>query len=105
MENLTPETPILQCNVLLMPVAVFGKQRITFAPENGPAIDVAIPLTAKIQLLCARWSHEPNIVAGVPVLAGADVDAIQQHAVKKLQAEYARLGKDWPGTPQLEIEV
>lgn len=87
----------LESMLVNIPLAVFGRQHIDFNAPDGAKLHIAIRALDPVQFYCVRFSHQPDVVAGIPVLAGADVKPVQAAAVMKLESEFRRLGLPWPG--------
>lgn len=90
-------SPKLEFMIVNIPLAVFGRKSVSFNAADGKVLEIAIRALDPIQLYCARWSHEPEVIAGIPIIPGADVMPVRSAAVMKLESEFTRLSKPWPG--------
>lgn len=93
--------------VVQIPLAAMlrGATSITFnAPDPKlPPLELAIRLMDIVSFYCVRWPSHPDIIAGIPISPGADVEPVKRAAVMKLESEFTRLGIEWPGA-KLDIE-
>lgn len=95
--NDQPQEAKLESMLVHIPLAVFGRHHIDFNAPDSTQMRIAIRALDPVQFYCVRFSHQPDVIAGIPVIAGADVKPVQAAAVMKLESEFKRLGLSWPG--------
>jgi len=90
-------TPELQTTFLTVPLAGLGAQLYPpFEDAEGNLVKVRVKLLDTVRFMVTRWSHEPDVCIGLPVVAGVPLDEIHKVALQRLKEEYDRRRLAWP---------
>jgi hypothetical protein len=90
-------TPEIQTTFLTIPLAALGcKLYPAFTDPEGNPIKVRVKLLDTIRFMVTRWSHEPEVTIGLPLVAGVPLEEIHKVAMQRLREEYDRRRLTWP---------
>lgn len=90
-------TPELQTTFLLIPLAGLGAQLYPpFEDAEGNPVRVRVKLLDTVRFMVTRWSHEPDVTIGLPLVAGVPLEEIHKVAMQRLKEEYERRQLEWP---------
>jgi len=67
-----------------------------FELPEGTKIKVRVKLLDTVRFIIARWTDEPDVVIGLPVVAGVPLEQIELLAKQRLAEEYERRRLSWP---------
>ena len=86
-----------QQTFLTIPLAALGAGLYPpFELPDGTKVKVRIKLLDTIRFMIARWTDEPDVVVGLPVVAGVPLEQIAEVVKKRLFEEYERRRLSWP---------
>lgn len=90
-------TPEIQSTFLTIPLAGLGAQPYpAFEDGEGNKVKVRIKLLDTVRFMVMRFSHEPDVTIGLPLVARVPLEEISKVAMLRLQEEYERRGLEWP---------
>lgn len=86
-----------QQTFVTIPLAALGAGLYPpFELPDGTKLKVRVKLLDTIRFMIARWTDEPDVVVGVPVVAGVPLEGIAEVVKKRLIEEYQRRKLVWP---------
>ncbi len=90
-------TPEIQQTTLTVSLAGLGAQVYpVFTDDEGNVVKVRVKLLDTVRFLVARWSHEPDVTIGLPIVAGVPLEEISKVAKQRLLEEFQRRRLPWP---------
>jgi hypothetical protein len=90
-----------QQTFLVLPLAALGCPLYPpFKTPTGEPVKVRVKLLDTVRFIIARFTHEPEVVIGLPVVAGVPLEEIEKLAKVRLFEEYQRRKLVWPEEPE-----
>ncbi len=99
-------TPTFQQSFLVLPLAALGCGLYPpFETPDGTKVKVRVKLLDTVRFIIVRWSHEPDVVIGLPLVAGVPMEQIEALAKDRLREEYDRRHLEWPAPESFDQSV
>ena len=89
-------TPTYQQSFLVLPLAALGCPLYPPFTVGEEKVKVRIKLLDTVRFMVARFTHEPDVVVGLPVVAGVPLEEIAEVLKGRLREEYERRSLPWP---------
>jgi len=90
-------TPEIQQTTLTIPLATLNCSLYpAFKDAEDQPVKVRVKLLDTVRFLVARWSHEPDVTIGLPIVAGVPFEEISKVAKQRLLEEFQRRRLPWP---------
>jgi len=91
-----------QQTFLVLPLAALGCPLYPpFKTPDDQPVKVRVKLLDTVRFIVARFTHEPDVVIGLPIVAGVPLEEIEALAKRRLFEEYERRKLAWPGVKEI----
>ncbi len=90
-------TPALEHVYAVFALKALGcEPSLTANLPSDETLKFKVRLRDTVRFVIYRWSHQPTISVGLPLVAGIPLEQMHNLCIERLKEEYQRRGLPWP---------